>query len=315
MGCIASEGLNCFRISSWNPLERTFRCCFFLLSFLVVLTFLKNVSFLSTHFSHILFLNPHYFHLGLSDFCAINALISFVFFIYPFLAGWFFVCFSCVSCSAFSLWPKTRFPCNSGVSTTGLTICDTRRLCPAILDFFLRFPPKALFQNPSLFFCCQFFCLPFQHSTFNPFWDNIVILFFDLSLLSHVLSSLVLLYFKQVSGHRLLRSNFVSFLVVRLFSSSYLKDIVFRFGVSLILCFSCWFCLVFLWLSSPFFSLLVCLLFFCVGLCFVLVACVILVSDYDKEKCFPAVLVFLGGRVGLKPIEVRWSCDIRKITS
>ena len=80
---------------------------FNLVFFFVVLTFLMFASFLSTHFSHILFLNPRYFHLGLSGFCAVHVLISFVLFIYPSLAGCFF-CVSLVLVSAYD--QKHVFP-------------------------------------------------------------------------------------------------------------------------------------------------------------------------------------------------------------
>ena len=231
----------CFSYFFMKPFRENILVLFYLVNFvfLLFLPFVIFASFLSTMFSHILFSNPRYFHSGLSGFCALHALICFVFFIYPSLAGWFFVLFFLVSLVLLSAYDhKTRFPAILFLFTTDLTICDTRKLYFRV--FFPRFcPPSALFQNPSLFlvFCCLvfFFCLPFQHSTFNRFWDNILVCFFCSIHVARFLSSLVLPYFKQVSWHPLLKSNSLSFLVVWLFYSSYLNDNVFRPAVSFFL--------------------------------------------------------------------------------
>ena len=83
--------------------------------FLLFLPFLF-ASLLSTHFSHILFLNPRYFHLGLSGSGAVDALISFVFVMYPSLASCFFILFIIVPLVLLSDYDrKTRLSCNSGV--------------------------------------------------------------------------------------------------------------------------------------------------------------------------------------------------------
>ena len=71
-----------------------FCCCSYLSSFLA--------SFLSTHFSDILFSNPRCFHFGpVCFFSVVDVLISFVLFVSPSLAS-FFVS-SCVWCFGFRL--------------------------------------------------------------------------------------------------------------------------------------------------------------------------------------------------------------------
>ena len=126
------------------------------------------------------------------------------------------------------------------------------------------------------------------------------------------LSSLALLYFKLVSWHPLLKSNLFSFSVVWLFYSSCLNDIVFRLVFLFLFVSSCWFLFGFLVaVVVTFFSRLVCLffVFLSVGVCFVLVTSVVLVSNYGKrKKCFPCGSGVFQGRVGVKPILVRMFC-------
>ena len=124
-----------------------------------------------------------------------------------------------------------------------------KKVLPAIREMFWSvFPPEPFFQKHSwfVFIFCLFLFLLSSLSRFhvsvlfciNPFWDHILALFLLLYLffcfifVTTFFSLFVLLSFQQVSWHALLESNLISFLVVWLFYSLCLNDIVFRFGVS-----------------------------------------------------------------------------------
>ena len=103
---------------------------------------------------------------------------------------------------------------------------------------FAPFFPQTLFSKTLsvchflLFF---FFCLPLQHpflSSSIPFQIIVSLCFVGSIFVAPFLSSFLLLSFQPLSCHPLLQSTLLSFLVVWLFCSSCLNDIVFRLGVS-----------------------------------------------------------------------------------
>ena len=134
---------------------------------------------------------------------------------------------------------------------------------------FARFSPqkpfflKTLGLSFSLVFSFSSVFLSTFHVFFiNPFWDIMLVLFLGFIFVAAFLSSVLPLSFQPVSCHRLLQSTLRSFVVVSLFYSSSLHDIVFKLGVSFFL-FLVGFCLVFFWLLlSPFFITGVYSLFF-----------------------------------------------------
>ena len=202
--------------------------------------------------------------------------------ILPLQVGFLFCFFLCLL-FCFQLMTKNTFSYNSGIFTTGLTICGTRKLCPAILEwFFVFFPPKPFFNNLLCFsfFCCLFFSsvFPFNIPRSTPFEITLSFCFFALSLLplfflhwcffasnkfpdipfwnptrfhfwwfgSSLLHSWMILF----SG--LVFPSFLFFLLVFVFFVVVVVTCVFTFGVSLLrfsfcsflFCFGCVCCLV-----------------------------------------------------------------------
>ena len=135
-----------------------------------------------------------------------------------------------------------------GCFQKGVIICDTEKGFPAIREMFCScFPPKPFFQKHSV---CHFsfssvipFNIPCFLSSSISFQIIFSLCFVGSIFVAPLLSSFLLLAFQPVSCHPLLQSTLVSFLVVSLFYSSSLHDIVVRLGVSF---FSCWFLIGFL---------------------------------------------------------------------
>ena len=132
-------------------------------------------------------------------------------------------------------------------------------------DVLLVFPPQSpFFQKHSrfvislvFFFSSVFpFNIPYLFFPSTPFEIILSFCFFGSIFVAPFLSSFLLLSFQPVSCHPLLQSTLLSFLVVSLFYSSSLHDIVFRLGVSFF-----FFLLVFVWFSSD----CCCHLFFITG--------------------------------------------------
>ena len=120
-------------------------------------------------------------------------------------------------------------------------------------------PQSPFFKNTlGLPFSLVFFSsvFPFNIPCFfssTPFEVIFSFCFFGSMFVAPFLSSFLLLSFQPVSCHLLLQSTLLSFLVVSLFYSSSLHDIVFRFGVSFFI-FLVGFCLVFFRLLLSLFS-------------------------------------------------------------